>query len=311
VEPQEIREETVRGTQSFVHTLSACWKRPSLTVLEVLWRWAYGAPAAALLVYEALRVLRENPVDLLSLKRMSVLDPMSAAETLSQVVAVLWPPVLHVAEWLAPLLLVGWVIVSSFGRTMVLRRLDGKLQARMGTLMVLQAVRTVGLVVSFAVWFVCLRMAAGVAVDGPIAMGQEPNLVLYSALTIVSTLGLFTLWAVGSWALSVAPILAMLRNLGAGASLAAAFRVRGVRSKLIEINLVMGIVKIALIVLAMVFSACPLPFESVATPGFMLRWYGVVTLLYLVASDFFHVVRLVYTLEMWKAFERDGSGSGV
>ena len=38
---------------------------------------------------------------------------------------------------------------------------------------------------------------------------------------------------------------------------------------------------------------CPLPFESVATPGFMLHWYAVVTVLYLVASDMFHVVRLV------------------
>jgi hypothetical protein len=45
----------------------------------------------------------------------------------------------------------------------------------------------------------------------------------------------------------------------------------------VEINLVMGIVKIALIVLAMVFSACPLPFESVATPEFMAWWYVGVT----------------------------------
>ena len=99
--------------------------------------------------------------------------------------------------------------------------------------------------------------------------------MLYCAIAIVTTLGMFTLWAVVSWALSVAPLLAMLRNLGAGASLAAAFRLGPLRSKLVEINLVMGIVKIALIVLAMVFSACPLPFESVATPGFMLRWYAV------------------------------------
>ena len=34
----------IRGTQSFVHTLAACWKRPSLTALEVLWRWAFGDP---------------------------------------------------------------------------------------------------------------------------------------------------------------------------------------------------------------------------------------------------------------------------
>ena len=41
----------VRGTQSFVHTLSECWRRPSLTALEVLWRWAYGVPALLVLRY--------------------------------------------------------------------------------------------------------------------------------------------------------------------------------------------------------------------------------------------------------------------
>jgi len=271
--------------------------------MEVAWRWAYGAPALALVAYESTLVLRETPVDVGALQRMSVLDPMSAAATLVEAATVLLPPVLKVAEWLAPLLLVVWVVASSLGRTIVLRRVDAGLHARPGTLVVLQTIRMVALAGSFAAWFVCLRADAGATVNGPTAVGQEPELVLYSAIAIVATLGLFTLWAVVSWALSVAPLLAMMRNLGAGASLAAAFKGRLVRGKLIEINLVMGIVKIALIVLAMVFSACPLPFESVATPGFMLWWYAGVTLVYLVASDFFHVVRLAYYLEMWKAFD--------
>jgi hypothetical protein len=286
-----------------VHTLSACWRRPSLTALEVLWRWAYGAPAAALVAFEALRVLRENLVDVAALQRMSLLDPMSAAATLADAADALVPSVLRVAEWLAPLLLVGWVVASSLGRTAVMRRVDAQLHARPGTLMALQAVRTTALAGSFAVWFACMRWAADFVVDGPIAAGQEPDVVVYCAIVIVTTLGLFTLWAVVSWALSVAPLLAMQRNLGPRASLAAASRVGPVRSKLVEINLVMGIVKIALIVLAIVFSACPLPFESVATPGFMLQWYAVVTVLYLIASDFFHVVRLVSYLELWRVYD--------
>jgi hypothetical protein len=298
----------VRGTQSFVYTMSGCWRRPSLTALEVSWRWAFGMPAAALVAYEAMRVLRETPVDFGALKRMSVLDPMEAAATLAQTMDQLSPPVLHVAEWLGPLLLVAWVIVSSIGRTMVLRRADARLHSRPGTLMVLQAVRMAALAGSFAAWFACLRAAAQYAVNGPIAAGQDPNLVAYGAMVIVATLGMFTLWAVVSWALSVAPLLAMLRDLGARASLAAAFRLGPVRSKLVEINLVMGIVKIALIVLALVFSACPLPFESVVTPDFMLWWYALVTVLYLIASDFFHLVRLASYLELWKAYDTVGFG---
>jgi hypothetical protein len=98
--------------------------------------------------------------------------------------------------------------------------------------------------------------------------------------------------------------------LGAGASLKAAFQLGPVKAKLVEINLVMGIVKIALIVLAMVFSASPLPFESVATEGFLLWWWAGVTVLYFVGSDFFHVARLVAYLDLWRAFEVEPRPSG-
>ena len=294
---------TVRGTQSFVHTLSECWGRPSLTALEVLWRWLFGIPALLLVWHEAVKILNATPVDIEALRRMTVVDPMDAAETLAQALTVLLPPIWKIAVWLVPLLLVGWVVVSSVGRTVVLRRVDSRLHARPMTLMVLQALRMVVLGGSFAVWFLCVRWVGSETILGPLSVGGEPNLVGYFALVIVATLGLFTLWAMVSWVLSVAPLLAMLRGSGVGESLAAAFRLGPLKGKLVEINLVMGIVKIALIVLAMVFSATPLPFENVTTPEFLMRWWIGVTVLYLVASDFFHVARLVAYLELWRAYE--------
>jgi hypothetical protein len=293
----------VRGTQSFVHTLSECWRRPSLTALEVLWRWAYGVPALLVLWRVGLRILRETPVDFAALQNMSVTDPMGAATTFAKALDVLLPPVLKVAMWLAPMLLMGWVVVSSVGRTVVLRRADGRLHSTVGTLIVLQSLRVVALLGSFAVWFWCVERVGEWTVTGPLAAGGEPNLVGYFALVIVATLGLFTAWAVVSWALSVAPLLAMLRGLGVGGSLAAAFRLGPLKGKLVEINLVMGIVKIALIVLALVFSATPLPFESVTTPEFLMWWWTGVTVLYLLASDFFHVARQVAYLQLWRAYE--------
>jgi hypothetical protein len=298
-----IAAGTVRGTQSFVHTLSECWQRPSLTALEVLWRWAYGIPVLLVLWYEGAKILRETSVDFAALRNMTVLDPMGSAATLAKAMDALLPSVLRVAVWLVPVLVVVWVVGSAVGRTVVLRRADRRLHRRVGTLIVLQAVRVVALLGSFAVWFWCVRRAAELTVTGPIAVGGDPNLVGYFALAIIATLGLFTLWAVVSWALSVAPLLAMLRGLGAGESLAAAFRLGPLKSKLVEINLVMGIVKIALIVLAMVFSATPLPFESVTTPEFLFWWWVGVTVLYFLGSDFFHVARQVAYLQLWRAYE--------
>jgi hypothetical protein len=290
-----------RVTQTFVGTLSWCWRRPVLTALEVLWRWLYGIPALLLLRYEVLRVLLATPLDYTALKQMTLLDPMKASATLAKAVLALGPQVEAVAVWLVPLLLAGWVVVSSLGRTVVLRRVDECLHTRPLTLMVLQAVRLTALCLSFAEWFLCLQGAAQIAVTGPMAAGQEPSLVLYFALVIVATLGLFTGWAVVSWGFSVAPLLAMLRGWGVGRSLASSFRLGPLKIKLVEINLVMGIVKIALIVLAMVFSASPLPFESVASQEFLTWWWAGVTVLYFIASDFFHVARLVAYLELWQA----------
>jgi hypothetical protein len=234
---------------------------------------------------------------------MTVLDPMGSAETLAKAMEVLLPPVLRVTLWLAPVMVMAWVVVSSIGRTVVLRRADARLHRQVGTLIVLQAMRVIALLGSFSVWFWCMESVAELTVTGPVAVGVEPNLVGYFALVIVATLGLFTLWAVVSWALSVAPLLAMLRGLGVRGSLAAAFRLGPLRSKLVEINLVMGIVKIALIVLAMVFSATPLPFESVTTPEFLFWWWVGVTVLYFLGSDFFHVARQVAYLQLWRAYE--------
>jgi hypothetical protein len=73
-------------------------------------------------------------------------------------------------------------------------------------------------------------------------------------------------------------------------------------SKLAEINLVMGIVKIALLVLAMVFSAAPLPFVDELGQGALHVVWMASTLFFMVASDYFQVVRLKAFVEFWRIF---------
>jgi hypothetical protein len=304
VKTEQLRSSTpVRGTQSFVHTMNWCWKRPSLTALEMGWRWVFGIPALVLVWSEATRVVQASGADLGSLRRISLVDPDGAAAIITRLWDALRPGTVRAAEWLIPALLVGWVLVSAVGRTLVLRRADQRLAARTGTLIVLHAVRVAALAGSFWIWWELVQWAGRVAIAGPIAAGREPSTVEYAAMVIIASLGLFTAWAVVSWALSVAPLVAMVRSVGPVAALAGSLRLGAMRGKLVEINLVMGIVKIALIVLAMVASASPLPFQTVVTPGFMTWWYVGVTVVYFLASDFFHVVRLVAYLDLWRVYE--------
>ncbi len=297
---------SARGTQSLVDIIFRCWRRPSLTALEILWRWLYGIPMLWLLHHYGLQILAQVPVEQTGLQHFDITNPMHSADVVANA-ALLWlPPALDVAKWLVPVLLAGWAVASGLGRTLVLYALDKTLHRKPFTLIALQLVRILALASSFALWFLGLQWASRVAVSGPLLRGLEPNLVQYFAIAIVLSLGLFSLWALVSWIFSAAPLLAALKGTGVWSSLRATFQLGALRGKLIEINLVMGIVKIALIVLAMVFSATPLPFETVATAAFLHWWWVLVSILYFAATDFFHVARLTAYLALWRLWNPAG-----
>jgi hypothetical protein len=131
----------------------------------------------------------------------------------------------------------------------------------------------------------------------------EPDLVGYSAWAIFLSLGFFVLWALVSWPLGVAPVLMMLEECSPWQALRRSFRLGKVfTGKLIEINLVMGIARLALIVLAMVFSAAPLPFSDQLGPQAMHVVWGASAIFFLVACDFFQVMRLKSFVEFWWIF---------
>jgi hypothetical protein len=297
---------TVRGTQSFVGVMSAVWRRPSLAGLEIWWRWLVGFVVLALASVAFGSYGVEFGVDAAALRSMSAFQPVAAIQSLEGVGGVLWAYAEPNLRWLLPVVIVLWLVAAAVGRTVVLRRLDPALRPRRFAMLVLSALRAGLLVVVWALWVGGIGWAARVSITGPAAAHAEPSLVLFCAMAIVGTLGLYVLWGAASWPLYLAPLLAMELGLGPVAALRAAIRSTTARGKLIEINLVMNIVRIALIVLAMVFSASPLPFASVETQMFLNCWWAGVILLYLAMSDYFQVVRSAAYLSLWRASDFSG-----
>jgi hypothetical protein len=302
-----IASAKTRGTQSFVQILGLCWRHPSLIAIELAWRWLFGIPLLAALLLTGLRVWNQTAAQIRStgLFDFSLQFPLNGALSIAETYQILRAPILHALLWIVPLAVVAGAIAAGIGRNAVLRRYQSSLPWKPAVGIGLQLLRLTALCLTFALWFRAIQWSANFALANasPTDVAQgEPNLVLYCALVIVISLGIFTVWALLSWVFSIAPLLAVLENRGVGSSLARSLRLGPLRSKLVEINLVMGIAKLALVVLAMVFSATPLPFESVVHGGALYAWWALVSVLYLIASDFFQVARVVAFVELWQIF---------
>jgi hypothetical protein len=291
--------EQVRGTQSAVAQMGWVFARPSLTALEVAWRWLIGAPLLLVCWIQAQKILAALPLDATGLDKVNLQDPWVSAVRLADAWDLYRPPVLHVLVWLAPVASVAWVIVSGVGRNVVMKRLQPRVSFRPASMIALQAAWLALLVVTCWAWYRSIGWAAATHIGN----GAEPDLVGYTIWAIFLTLGFFTFWALINWAVAIAPMLVLLENRSALSALRESLTLgKTFTSKLVEINLVMGIVKLALLVLAMVFSSVLIPFsDEVGASALHLEWVAV-SLCYFIAGDYFQVVRLKGFVEFWHAF---------
>jgi hypothetical protein len=245
------------------------------------------------------RILIAVPLDSAGVAGINFQNPWVAAVKLADAWSLYQPHVLALLPVVGIPAAIAWVIVSGLGRNLVLMRMDRALPFRPVAMIVLQAAWLLALLALCWGWFQSINWAASTH----ITPSAEPDLVGYAMWAIFLSLGFFTLWALVSWVLSIAPLLVLLERrsalsaLGRSLSLGKAFT-----GKLVETNLVMGIVKLMLIVLAMVFSSVLIPFsEEVGASALHLEWI-VVSIFYFVASDYFQVVRLKGFLEFWRMY---------
>ncbi len=289
----------LRGTQSLVGQMGWVSSRPSLLGMEIAWRWVVGVPLLIICGREWMRLLAAHPLEASGLLAVDKQNPWMAASQLANVWNYYQAPVAAVLQWLIPVAAIAWAIVSGVGRNLVLRRMGSRLPFRPMALIALQSAWLLLLGVTFYSWFACVRWVAATHISN----GGEPDLVRFFIWIIVFSLAFFTAWALISWPLAIAPLLLLLENRSVISSLTESMKLgREFTGKLAEINLVMGIVKIALIVLAMVFSAAPLPFSDALGPEAMHVVWAASVVFYLVANDYFHIVRLKGFVEFWRTY---------
>ncbi len=287
----------LRGTQSLVAQMGWVCARPSLTAIEVAWRWLFGAPLLLACWLQAQQILTVLPPQSTGLAQLDPQNPWTSAVQLAEAWDLYQPHVAAALGWLTPMAALAWTVLSGMGRNLVLMRLEPRLPFRPVAMIALQAAWLVVLTATSWAWFRSIGWAAATH----ITPNAEPDLVGYTIWAVFLTLGFFILWALVSWAVSIAPLLVLLEDLSPAAALLQSLKLGKVfTGKLIEINLVMGIVKLALLVVAMVFSSVLIPFsDEVGAGALHLEWI-VVSVFYFVASDYFQVVRLKSFIEFWR-----------
>ncbi len=298
----------VRGTQTLVDQMGWVFRRPSIVALEVAWRWVFGVPFLVVCLVRARHILSALSPEAAGLTIIDPQNPWIAAAQLSDAFGRYRPYVVSELHWIAPIAAMVWIVASGLGRSLVLRRLEPRIAFRPVGMLILQAA---WLALFAAVCWGWLRSIAWVAATH-ITTDAEPDLIGYSMWAIFLSLGFFTLWALVGWAVSIAPLMMLLEKRSAPSSLGQSPRLgKAFTSKLVEISMVMGIVNLALLVLAMVLSAAPLPFiDQLGSDALQVVW-AAAAVFYLVASDFFQVVRLKSFIEFWKLFRGQEIGKRV
>lgn len=297
-----------------------CWRHPSLTAIEIAWRWAVGIPFLFIAQNQWHRILSELPTSAAGLDRLEWANPWLSSVLIAEAVGKYQPLVVDVLRWLAPAGILAWALSSALGRSLLLLRMraierkrglpvtapNATLSGLLRKIPGLAALQTLWMVALLACWWGWFE-TVGWASANHLTDRAQPDLVGYLCWLIFLSLGFFTLWSLVSWILSVAPLLLAVEGdnrLGATfRAFTLSFRLgKTLSGKLAEVNLVMAIVKIALVVLAMVFSSAPVPFSDEFGPDTLHTINLIVIVWYLMANDFFHVVRFRSVCALWRHY---------
>ncbi|MDE3199601.1 MAG: hypothetical protein KGN79_01670 [Acidobacteriota bacterium] len=289
----------VRGTQTMVDQMGWVWKRPLLSLLEIAWRWTIGIPFLLLAQMQMNHVFSVLPLELSGWNEVNGQNPWVAVRQIDLIVDKYEPIVYSAYHWLLPLAVLAWIVFSGIGRALVLKAMEPGAKFRPIPVIVAQAVWVAQLTVMLWFWFRVMQWVALTHIQQPV----EPELVGFAQWLIFFSLGVFSLWAIISWPAAVAPVLVLKEGRGVFSALVASLKLgKKFTNQLLEIGLVMGIVKLALIVLTMVFSAAPLPFSDQLGPEALHVVTMGALVFFLVASDYFHVVRLKAMVEFWRTY---------
>lgn len=287
----------------------AAFRRPSLTLAEVIWRWSVGITAAVLFFFGLFEYLDTLPVSNREMFLLRTRQPYLVGQVIAHILRASVGRAVLSAVLAAMLMMLLWMIAASLGRIATVRYLLDYFRARfdavvgisstgkkepgrasassMGTLLRLHFLRAV-VVVAAGLCFVGAAILAGLASPDS---DPQPGIAFALFMPIALLIGLVA-WGL-NWFLSLAAIFAVGDGEDAvGAMSAAAGICRERTGAVFAVSSWTGLAHLVAFGTATTLVSFPLGLAGVLPARLMFAVVLLVTLVYFAVADWLYMARL-------------------
>jgi hypothetical protein len=283
------------------------FRQPGLVLAEITWRWVFGAAAISLVVLSSLEFLDTLPVSKEDLFLLRTRHPFLVSHAIGHILHGTAARVVYSAVILAATLAVFWIVVASFGRVaMVKRLLEGfasdTITSAAGWPRFWRT-RDEGWRLRSLFGLNFLRVALGLAaILGLVASGviagfassdvdPQPGLVFLIFLALAALVAL--VWSPLNWFLSIAPIFVVGEQRDTFGSISATLDFcRQETGPVFWSSTAFGLLHLVVFVAASSVVVFPLAFVGTLPAGVIVGAIAVLTLVYFAVVDFFYAGRM-------------------
>jgi hypothetical protein len=260
---------------------------PALLLIEIGWRWTFGAIAILVFAASAFFLLGSVNFDPHRLESLKALSPWQLAQVLSGLLASVSLVLFRVAAVASLLLAVSWTLLNAVGRYATLARPAFTPGASLRACFAISAARALAALAAILAWIIAGLFAGMIGAVS--ATNQSSPIPLMSLAILLPAFVLIVgAWSALNWYLSLAPL---FPDQGWRGSLAGGWKfARSSRDQVLEISIVTGILRGGLFLVALLLY---LAVSAVVTnPRVSIADLVAISLLYFVTADFIYVARL-------------------
>jgi hypothetical protein len=280
------------------------FRRPSLGLAEIAWRWSLGFATALLFFFslvEYLDTLAVTDADLLLLRSR---QPFLISHAIVHIFSGSAPRLVAAGILLIFAMALAWIGTASFGRAVTLRALVGyfgtdKMQSVRATFSGQEGTWQLRSLVGLNFCRVAITLAAlvgcvgGLLLAGLASSKSDPSPGSATLIFLMMVMLIWLAWAVLNWFLSIASIFVVAEGRDTFGAVASAVEFCRARTgSVLAAGTWFEIAHVVVFVVASSAIAIPLAFSGVLPAGVILGGVLLVALLYFAIVDFLYVGRL-------------------